>query len=123
VLVFDGSFPLTGLLTQPLRLLVEKGRVVRIDDHPCRSQLEALFAAYGDDARTIAEMGVGTLDSAIISGNVLEDEKVLGTVHIALGDNASMGGVVRVPMHMDGIICRPTVWLDGSVWMKDGLVE
>jgi leucyl aminopeptidase (aminopeptidase T) len=123
VLVFDGSFPLTGLLTEPLRLEVEQGKVVRIEDHACRQRLEDLFTKYGDDGRNIAEMGVGTLDSTIISGNILEDEKVLGTVHIALGDNASMGGRVHVPMHMDGIMRQPTVWLDGIRWMKDGRVE
>jgi leucyl aminopeptidase (aminopeptidase T) len=121
-LVFDGSFPLTGLLDQPMYLTVANGRVVSVADHPCRPQLEELFVKYGPDSRTIAEMGVGTLDTAIISGNVLEDEKVLGSVHIALGDNASMGGTVHVPMHMDGIMRQPTVWLDNVQWMRDGVV-
>jgi aminopeptidase len=118
--VFDGSFPLSGLLATPLALEVKKGLVVRVADHPCRTELERLFEKYRSDARNIAEFGVGTLDTARLSGNVLEDEKVRGTVHVALGNNASMGGTVTVPLHLDGIIKQPSVWLDGALWMDKG---
>ncbi len=44
----------------------------------------------------------------------------MGTIHIALGDNKSMGGSVNVPVHLDGIIKSPTVYFDGKVIMKSG---
>ncbi len=122
-LVVDGSFPLTGLLQTPLVLKIRKGKAVDVADHPCKAELEQLFKKYGPFARNIAEFGVGTLDSARITGNTLEDEKVKGTCHIALGDNASMGGNVRVQMHLDGILREPTVWLDDKMWMRDGRME
>ena len=50
----------------------------------------------------------------------IQDEKVLGTIHIALGNNVSMGGNVNVPLHLDGVIKKPTVYLDGKLLMKDG---
>jgi leucyl aminopeptidase (aminopeptidase T) len=119
-LVFDGSFPLAGLLDTPLVLRVKKGRVKDVEDHPCAAHLMRLFRTYRQESRNIAEFGVGTLDTARISGNILEDEKVRGTVHVAIGDNASMGGTVHVPIHLDGVIRRPTVFLDGQLWMSEG---
>ena len=67
-----------------------------------------------------AELGIGTNDKAKLIGNVLEDEKVLGTVHIAMGDNASMGGNVSVASHLDAILLRPTLRVDGKVIMEEG---
>ena len=74
----------------------------------------------GKDARNIAEFGIGTNDSAKLSGVLLEDEKVMGTVHLALGNNITMGGTFNVPIHLDGIIKKPTVYLDGKLLMKSG---
>jgi leucyl aminopeptidase (aminopeptidase T) len=68
----------------------------------------------------VAEFGIGTNDKAILTGNILEDEKVMGTIHIAFGDNKSMGGSVRVASHLDGLINHPTVWLDETKIMEDG---
>lgn len=119
-LVFDGSFPLAGILDEPLVLHVCEGRVVETEGHDCARKLEELFLKYRGPSRTIAEFGVGTLDSARITGNVLEDEKVKGTVHFALGDNASMGGKVNVPLHLDGVVRAPSVWLDNKLWLDHG---
>jgi len=121
-LVVDGSFPLTGVLNAPIVVKVKKGRVVDIGDHQCKAELDELFEKYGTPARNIAEFGVGTLDTARMTGNTLEDEKVKGTIHIAFGDNASMGGTVKVPLHLDGIVKKPSVWLDDVLWMKDGVL-
>jgi leucyl aminopeptidase (aminopeptidase T) len=120
VIVIDGSFALGGLCVEPLTFIVKKGKVVEIQPHPIAEDIERLFEKYGTAARNLAEFGVGTLDSAIISGNTLEDEKVKGTIHFAIGDNASMGGIVKVPLHLDGIIKTPTVWLDDAPWMERG---
>jgi leucyl aminopeptidase (aminopeptidase T) len=121
-LVVDGSFPLAGLLVEPLILHVSKGRVRDATGHACAGELKQLFARYDENCRTIAEFGVGTLDTATISGNTLEDEKAAGTIHIAVGDNASMGGRVQAPIHLDGVVRSPTVYLDGALWMDEGAV-
>lgn len=119
-IVFDGSFPFVGKLKEPFTLYVKNGQVTRILEHDAKIHLRRVFNMYGQNARNIAEFGVGTHSSAKISGNILEDEKVKGTIHIALGDNASMGGNVKVPVHLDGIIKNPTIELDGKLWMKEG---
>ena len=68
----------------------------------------------------MAEFGIGTNDKAILSGLILEDEKVMGTIHIAFGDNKSMGGSVRVASHLDGLVREPTVWFDDTMIMERG---
>jgi len=72
-------------------------------------------------ARTVAEFGIGTNDKAILSGKIIEDEKVMGTIHIAFGDNKSMGGSVRVASHLDGLIKQPDVWFDDLQVMGAGI--
>jgi leucyl aminopeptidase (aminopeptidase T) len=70
--------------------------------------------------RNVAEFGIGTNYKAKLTGVILEDEKVMGTIHIALGDNISMGGIVSVPSHLDGLVKNPTVEVDGNIIMKNG---
>ena len=54
------------------------------------------------------------------SGITLEDEKVLGTCHLALGRNDLFGGTVRASVHVDGVLTRPRVLLDGEELSLDG---
>jgi leucyl aminopeptidase (aminopeptidase T) len=119
-IVIDGSFSLGGLLASPLVLTVKKGKVINVSSSDVGADLERLFVKYGSAAKNLAEFGVGTLDCAKITGNTLEDEKVKGTIHFAVGDNASMGGTVHVPLHLDGIVKKPNVWLDAKLWMEQG---
>ncbi|MGE5235925.1 MAG: aminopeptidase [Acidobacteriota bacterium] len=120
VIVVDGSLAGIGTLDSPIRIEVAQGRAVRVDGGPQASQFAAQLDAVGPEARNVAELGVGTNDRAILTGQILEDEKILGTVHIAFGNNASMGGTVTVPFHVDGIILRPTLELDGEVVLREG---
>jgi len=120
VVVVDGSMAGVGMVSQPLRIVVEQGYATQISGGPEAQTLIALLDPHGKDARTVAEFGIGTNDKAILTGVILEDEKVMGTIHIAFGDNKSMGGNVRVASHLDGLITRPTVWFDGTKVMEDG---
>ena len=52
----------------------------------------------------IAELGLGCNPKAIVTGNVLEDEKVAG-LHIAFGMSTHLGGKVKSDVHQD--ICYP----------------
>ena len=73
-----------------------------------------------DNNATLGELGIGTNEKAILSGIILEDEKVFGTVHIAFGTNTSFGGTNKADCHMDGIILKPTLYLDDVLVIKDG---
>jgi leucyl aminopeptidase (aminopeptidase T) len=114
-LVFDGSFSSVGVLMEPLELRVEEGRVIR-----CSSKTLAGMIRKYRNADNIAEIGIGTNPAAKIIGNVLEDEKVYGTCHVALGDNHTFGGKTKADVHLDGIIKRPNIFLDGIEVVKGG---
>lgn len=107
----------TAKLASPLTLTIADGAVVRIDgDDPLRQRLEAKFAET-PNCRNLAELGIGTNDKASRPDNVLEAEKILGTIHLALGDNTGFGGTVAAPFHEDYVFYQPTVTLvmaDGS---------
>ena len=121
VFVVDGSMAGLGLIKNAnIKIEVEKGFATRITGGNAANKLTKMLDSVGKDARNIAEFGIGTNDSVKLSGILLEDEKVLGTVHIALGNNVSMGGKVNVPIHLDGVIKEPTVYLDGKEIMKLG---
>ncbi len=99
----------TGKLAESIELDVKNGRVVAVkgDSAFALSLKEKILnnPLFGN----IAELGIGTNDKAKRPDNILETEKILGTVHIALGDNSSFGGKVSVPFHEDFIFFRPTL--------------
>jgi leucyl aminopeptidase (aminopeptidase T) len=120
VVVVDGSMAGVGMVTEPLRIVVQDGYATEITGGEAAEKLVALLAPHGQDGRNVAEFGIGTNDRAIITGVILEDEKVMGTIHVAFGDNKSMGGSVRVASHLDGLVRQPTVWFDDRKVMEAG---
>jgi leucyl aminopeptidase (aminopeptidase T) len=126
VFVVDRSYP-GILIDEPIRLTVKRGRVVEIDGGREAQQLSNFVRdnerkPYGEGCRVVCELGIGTNPDARLQGNVLTDEKVMGTVHIAIGHNAlaSYGGQNRAPIHLDGVIGGPTLVVDGETLIKDG---
>lgn len=119
VFVVDASIPVIGKLDSPLTFRVLGGKVheVKGNDAP---ELKAALDRIGPGAYAIAELGIGTNPNAKVTGIVLEDEKVLGTCHIALGNNVSYGGMNDVPIHLDGVIMKPTIKVDGNTIMEKG---
>lgn len=120
IAVIDGSMAGVGVLKDPIKLIIENGFVEKIEGGDEAKKLEKILSKYDKTAKNIAEFGIGTNPKARISGNILEDEKVFGTVHIALGSNYDFGGRVKAPIHLDGIIKNPTVVIDGEYLFKDG---
>src|SRR6056297_1054287 len=115
--VVDGTMRPHGLLDegQQLTFEVEDGYVTEISDGEIRKQIETAAEAVGRDAYNLAELGIGTnvgVDELV--GSVLLDEKAAGTVHLAIGDNAAIGGETDAPLHLDGILREPTVYADGE---------
>jgi aminopeptidase len=112
-LVIDGTFGDFGLLDTPLELTFKDGIVVKARGAHAED-LERLFDKLGQGARTVAELGIGMNPKARLWGILLEDEKVGNTIHMALGNNMAFGGTCDVPMHYDGIVTAPTVYIDGN---------
>lgn len=106
-----------GRYGENIEVAIEDGIAISINGS---KQLERDVIAVGRLGRNIAEIGIGCNPKARLMGNVLEDEKIFGTVHIALGNNMSYGGNVDVPLHLDGIIIKPTLEANGKLLIRDG---
>ena len=120
VIFFDGSVAGIGVLSEYMRLEVKNGYAVGISGERAEEFKKLLESAGGGEVYNIAEIGIGCNFGARIVGNVLEDEKVYGTVHIALGDNSGIGGKVRANVHLDGLIKKPTLIVDDKEIIKTG---
>tara|TARA_Y100000310_G_scaffold65534_1_gene61014 strand:+ start:2688 stop:3635 length:948 start_codon:yes stop_codon:yes gene_type:complete len=119
IFIADASFADIGKLNNPIKIYVRKGYAVKFIGEKAKKLLD-LLNSVGRGSRNIAEFGIGTNEKARIAGNILEDEKVKGTCHIALGNNDGFGGKVNVHLHLDGIIRNPSIWVDGKKIMKNG---
>jgi len=67
----------------------------------------ASLDTYVRNCRNLGELGIGMNRAARIVGNVLEDEKVFRTCHIAIGSNYDDDAPALI--HYDGIINEPTI--------------
>ncbi|MCK4860111.1 MAG: aminopeptidase [Candidatus Omnitrophica bacterium] len=121
VFIVDASFGGVGKLKTPIEVYVKNGYAFQFNGEKAK-KLENLLGCAGKEAGNIAEFGIGTNENAKITGNILEDEKVKGTCHIALGNNAGFGGRVNVELHLDGIIKGPIIWVDKKKIMDKGIL-
>lgn len=140
-IVFDGSITLekTLVIKEPVELTVENGFATKIEGGKEAKKLmkyieraekkpfemvkkgeldEEKAREYARNARNLGEFGIGLNPKAEIVGNVLEDEKVLGTVHFALGSNYDQDALALI--HSDGIVKKPTITINGKVLMEKG---
>lgn len=121
----DGTVVTTSLASigltaaEPARLTLRDGRLVDATG-PEGELLLARLREHGDPGTNLAELGIGTNDRAGLTGNVLEDEKILGTAHVAFGASAGIGGTVSVPIHLDVVIVDASLSIDGTPVLADG---
>lgn len=119
-MIIDGSMVGIGKLESPLHMKISGGKLREVTG----DKSENLGILLKNETNgTLCELGIGTNEAAILNGIILEDEKVYGTVHIAFGTNASFGGVNKAECHMDGIILRPTLYLDDTLVIKEGVFQ
>ncbi len=117
--IIASSLAPLGLSDQPATLTVRDGRIVTARDG-LGPEYITLLQSHGSKATNLAELGVGTNDRATLTGNVLEDEKILGTVHIAFGASAAIGGTVSVPIHLDVVVTDASLVIDGRAVLESG---
>lgn len=106
-LVASSLAPL-GISPEPVLLTVEDGHLTNAAG-PLGPEFFQRLSSHGPNGTNVAELGVGTNDAAILTGNILEDEKILGTVHVAFGASMGIGGTVSVPIHLDVVVLEPTL--------------
>lgn len=119
VVVTDGTVVglpgLNGVLDEPIRWTVEQGRVAAIEGGRSARLLQDLLPAQGENAYSIAELGIGMNDRMrnVLVGN-RRDNGVFGHIHLALGRNADLGGQTWSPLHADFLVLNATLELDGK---------
>jgi len=104
---------------EPARLEVRDGQLVAASGAEGEELLRRL-REHGSGGTNLAELGVGTNGAATLTGNVLEDEKILGTVHVAFGASAAIGGTVSVPIHLDCVVLDASLEVDGRPVLDAG---
>lgn len=119
-LVIDGMMAGIGILSEPITATVRDGKIVKILGGEEASKLEKILSEADENAGSIAELGVGTNRQAKLMGSILVDEKVFGTVHVAIGNNAFMGGVQYSTIHLDGVILEPTLIVEDKMVIESG---
>ena len=126
-IVIDGSWD-SALVDEPVVLQIENGLVVDVKGGTVAAQIRQTFgeaakrlkAKDQENVWTIAEFGFGMNPNARLAGNVLEDEKKLGTAYFSIGDNTTLGGSAAVGIQVPGVIRAPSVWLDETVLFENG---
>ncbi len=119
-IVIDGSFPNLGLLEEVITLEVNDKKIKIISDNENSKKMKTILDKVGEEAYLLAEFGIGTNPKAKLTGKVIEDEKIRGTVHFGLGNDITYGGTNNIPLHLDGVIKEPTIIVDGIVVMEKG---
>ncbi len=119
-LVIDGMMAGIGLLKEPIVATVSDGRIINISGGEEALTLEKILSEADENAYCIAELGVGTNRVAGLMGSILVDEKVFGTVHVAIGNNRFFGGQQHSKIHLDGVLLEPTLILDGKTVIDRG---
>ncbi|MDP8253187.1 MAG: aminopeptidase [Candidatus Kaelpia aquatica] len=110
VIVIDGSIAGLGRLSKDVKVWIERGRLIKSKP----SKFMNSISSFGDKALNLAEFGIGLNPEAKVTGNVLEDEKVLNTAHFAFGTNKSFGGKVDAGIHIDAVFFDPKIYLDSK---------
>src|SRR3989344_5528915 len=82
------------------KVLAFNGIAISISDY--NSKLAKVFKTI-ENSTNIAELGIGINKKAKLIGKILQDEKVIGTCHIAFGNNKSYGGKIYSEVHLDCI--------------------
>ena len=118
--VLNGSITNIGRLPEPITLHFERGNVVDIQGGKEAAVLKEALVKAGKGSANLAELGIGTNEGATIIGDTLNDEKVLGTTHIALGDNINYGGRVDSDLHLDCVLTNASLYLDDVLIVDKG---
>lgn len=123
VIVGDAAVPLPGIgvVNEKIVCTVEDGYITKVEGGDQAKILDETFKSFGDKSvYLVAEIGCGANSGSQISGRMLVDESVYGTIHMGIGNNVSFGGNNEAPSHIDLVMYEPTMVIDGKMIYKDG---
>jgi leucyl aminopeptidase (aminopeptidase T) len=123
IIVVDGSvpYPRLGVINDPIRITVEKGKITRIEGEEQARIFRQVLNDFNDPLiYNIAELGIGLNPQSTITGSMMEDEGTYGTCHIGIGNNIDFEGTVNAKSHIDLIIRESTIVIDGKPLQERG---
>jgi leucyl aminopeptidase (aminopeptidase T) len=82
-----------------VKFKIKNNTIVEVIGESIKAQEMCNFFVANPTRANIAELGIGCNPNAVITGNVLEDEKV--GLHIAYGMSVHLGGKIKSDMHQD----------------------
>lgn len=118
IIVADASIPYLGIgvLDEPVTAEVKNGFITKITGGRQADILRKDLESHNDpNSFNIAELGVGLNPSCRMCGIMLEDEGVVGTAHIGIGTNITLGGNTKASCHYDLLMWMPRIEVDGKV--------
>jgi aminopeptidase len=99
----------TDRLRKPMALWVRDGLLHEVEGEGPAAELLRRKIRESPLNANVAELGVGTNPGAKRPDNILESEKILGTIHVAFGDNLGFGGKVSTPFHQDYVVFKASL--------------
>jgi len=105
---------------EPIGLNVKNGHINRIKGEKEAVQLRKEIRKFGREGRKINEFGVGTNEKAMIGHSAQEDQKVMGTVYISIGQNRITKVRSKIIQPIKGLVLMPTLKIDGRLIVEDG---
>lgn len=110
-----------GMITEPFHMEIKNGRICGITGGKEAGELKKLLESKDEAGYNAAsQFALGTNPACRIIPNTREVGKKLGTAHIAIGDNRSLGGKSCSSFHIDFVFLNPTIYLDDVCILKDG---
>ena len=116
VVVIDGSLLFLGpdQLASPVELRFEGGRLAAVAGAEAWRLEDAIERSGDPRMRELAEVSIGLNPFSRPGGSPLELEGILGGAHVAVGNNVAYGGAVDARSHLDCVLLRATLELDGE---------
>jgi leucyl aminopeptidase (aminopeptidase T) len=110
-----------GLLKEPIKLDVKRGRIVNISGGSEAEQLKWFITTYGDENtyNCPIELSIGWNPKSPITGNLRSDKKHYGKLHVGLG--RWRGSPSK--LHIDGVIRKPTITIDDETFIENGVIK
>ncbi len=110
-----------GVWIKDLHVTFEKGKITHFDAKEGKDTFDSILKKHTGDKDSIAELGIGINPHVPRTmGNTLLDEKVVGSIHIAIGHNTMYGGINKSSLHWDLVSMSPSISVNGRILMNKG---
>jgi leucyl aminopeptidase (aminopeptidase T) len=125
-IVVDGNMSPIGLVRAPVTCSLEEGVVTSVEGGTDASEWRSRLEATGEPkAFHLCHLSLGLNPRAKVSGNMHQDEQVLGAITFGFGnqDPSFMGAVGAAKVHTDVVLLSPTVTLDGVLMLESNTLN